>query len=353
MSSSFFKIGKINIGAGFSPLVIPEIGINHNGSLSAAKQMVDAAYRAGSRLIKHQTHIVDDEMASAAKTNIPGNADISIYEIMSSCALSEEDERELMHYTESLGMEFLSTPFSRAAANRLEDFGVKAYKIGSGEMNHYPLLDHIASFGKPMIVSTGMNDMAAVDKAVSILERRNVPYALLHTTNLYPTSPEMVRLGGMKTLADSYPDVPFGLSDHTLNNNACKAALALGAAIVERHFTDTEDRIGPDINCSMDEEDLVDLLQASREIPLMLGGKKGALPEEQVTIDFAFATLVTTADMKAGETFTKENLWAKRPGTGEIPAEEFEFVLGKKAAIDIKNDTQLTKIMIKDIVLPR
>lgn len=343
---SFF-IGDIEVGGLAEPLVIPEIGINHNGSLDVAKEMVLSAHRAGARLIKHQTHIVEDEMAGAAKKVIPGNADISIYEVMAGCALNKEEERELMRYTEELGMVFLSTPFSRAAAERLEDMGVKAYKIGSGEMNNYPLLDHVASFGKPMIVSTGMNDLAGIDKAVNILEKRGVDYALLHTTNLYPTTPGQVRLGGMQELMGGYPDVPVGLSDHTLNNNACIAAMALGAKVVERHYTDRMDREGPDIVCSMDENALRELLQAAEEIPQMLGGAKGALPEEQVTIDFAFATAVTIAPIRAGEIFTKENLWVKRPGTGEIPAEDYGKVLGKKAKRDIDLDVQLTWDMVE------
>ena len=185
-----FCIGDICVGDDKRALVIPEIGINHEGSLLVAKEMVSAAYRAGARLIKHQTHVVEDEMCQVAKQVIPGNSSDSIYDIMARCALSEEDEKELKEYTESLGMEFLSTPFSRAAAERLERMGVKAYKIGSGELNNYPLVEHIAEYGKPMIVSTGMNDIKSVAKAVNIMEKYGVPYALMHTTNLYPTKPE-------------------------------------------------------------------------------------------------------------------------------------------------------------------
>lgn len=348
MPYSNFKIGNIDVGAGCEPLVIPEIGINHNGDLKVAKEMVLSAYRAGAKLIKHQTHIVEDEMSHAAKNVIPGNANISIYEIMANAALSEDEEYELMQYTESLGMEFLSTPFSRAAADRLHRFGVKAYKIGSGEMNNYPLIEHIASFGKPMIVSTGMNSIGDIKKAIAILEKHDIPYALLHTTNLYPTKPEQVRLGAMQQMMSVFPGTIIGLSDHTINNNACIAAISLRAKIVERHYTDTMDRNGPDIVCSMDEKALGDLIRASREVPLMFGGEKKALPEEKVTIDFAFATLVTIKPVKKGETFTMENLWVKRPGTGEILAEEYNVILGKKAAVDIDNDTQLTRKMIEE-----
>lgn len=148
---SSFNIGDIRVGIGEEPLVIPEMGINHEGSLEVAKLIVDAAARAGARIIKHQTHVVEDEMSHAAKNVIPGNTDVSIYEVMERCALSEDEEYELMQYVESKGMVFLSTPFSRAAADRLYRFNVKAYKIGSGELNNYPLIKHIASFGKPKI----------------------------------------------------------------------------------------------------------------------------------------------------------------------------------------------------------
>ena len=342
------KIGNIQIGDGARPLVIPEIGINHGGSLQVAKEMAKAAHDAGARLIKHQTHVIDDEMAGAAKDILPGNADISIYEVMKRNSLNVEEELEYKRYVEQdLGMLFLSTPFSRKAAERLENFGVKAFKIGSGEMNNYPLLDLVASFGKPMIVSTGMNDLRSISKAVNILEKRGVEYALMHTTNIYPTRPDQVRLGAMQEMMKEFPGIPIGLSDHTTNNNACIAAIALGAALVERHFTDRMDRKGPDIVCSMDTQALRELLAAAREIPQMQGGEKKALHEEQVTIDFAFATAVTIKPIKAGEKFTKENLWVKRPGTGEIPAEEYPSVLGKISTSDIPADTQVKRSMVE------
>jgi len=341
-------IDGIRIAKDSTPLVIPEIGINHNGNLTTALEMVDSAKRAGAKIIKHQTHIVDDEMSSSAKKVIPGNADISIYDIMKNCALDEDEERELKTYTESLGMVFLSTPFSRAAARRLEKFDVKAYKIGSGEMNNYPLLEYIASIGRPMIVSTGMNDMQSVFKAVEILERKKVPYALMHTTNLYPTPPRLIRLGAMQQLMAAFPEIPIGLSDHSLNNNACIAALALGASLVERHYTDRKERTGPDIVCSMDERQLKELLEAAEQVPSMLGGEKESAAEEKVTIDFAFATVVSIKPIAKGEEFTDQNLWVKRPGTGAILAEHYQELLGKHASVDIKNDTHLDYTMIGD-----
>lgn len=337
----YIEIAGRKIGQDFPPLVIAEIGINHEGSLQVAKAMVDAAHRAGVEVVKHQTHIVADEMSAAAKKVIPGNANVSIYDIMERCSLNEYDELALKNYVESKGMIFISTPFSRAAAERLKKFDIPAYKIGSGECNNYPLLEHIAQFGKPVILSTGMNTIESVSKAVAIFDKHKVPVALLHTTNLYPTPIHLVRFGAMTQLHEAFPEKVFGLSDHTLNNNACLGAVALGASILERHFTDHMQRTGPDIVCSMDEQACKALISNSAEMALMRGGTKQPAKEEQVTIDFAFATVCTIKAIKKGDTFTKENLWVKRPGTGAILADKFESILGKVASRDLLNDTQL------------
>ena len=337
----YIEIAGRKIGPDFPPLVIAEIGINHEGSLQVAKEMVDAAHRAGVELVKHQTHIVEDEMSGAAKKVIPGNANVSIYEIMERCSLNEADELELKNYVESKGMIFISTPFSRAAADRLEKFDIPAYKIGSGECNNYPLLEHIASFGKPVILSTGMNTIESVRKAVAIFDKHDIPIALLHTTNLYPTPIHLVRFGAMTQLHEAFSDKVFGLSDHTLNNNACLGAVALGASILERHFTDAMQRSGPDIVCSMDEPTTKELIIASKEIWEMRGGTKKPALEEQVTIDFAFATVCSISSIKKGEKLSKENIWVKRPGTGKILAEHFNNLIGKFATRDIENDEQL------------
>ncbi|EKO7624111.1 N-acetylneuraminate synthase family protein [Campylobacter upsaliensis] len=338
------KIGKLIVSQNTSPLVVPEIGINHNGSLELAKLMVDSAARAGAKIIKHQTHIIEDEMCQAAKKVIPGNAKISIYEIMKKCALNEKDERELKEYVEKQGLVYLSTPFSRAGANRLEDMGVSAYKIGSGECNNTPLIKHIASFKKPIILSTGMNDIKSITQSVKILKDFEVPFVLLHTTNLYPTPPHLVRLHAMLTLQKEF-NALVGLSDHTTNNLACLGAVALGACMIERHFSDTMDRQGPDIICSMDENALKELIIQSEQMALMRGlnAKKEAAKEEQVTIDFAFASVVSIKPIKKGEILSEENIWVKRPSLGGIPAREFENILGKKALRDIECDSQLSK----------
>lgn len=340
-NNPFIEISGRKIGRDFPPLVIAEIGINHEGSLKVAKEMVDAAHRAGAEMVKHQTHIVEDEMSKAAKKVIPGNADVSIYEIMERCALDESDELDLKEYAESKGMIFISTPFSRAASERLKKFDIPAYKIGSGECNNYPLLEHIAKFGKPVILSTGMNTIKSVQKAVDVFNKHNTPLALLHTTNLYPTPAHLVRFGAMLQLHNAFPNNVFGLSDHTLNNNACLGAVALGASILERHFTDHMDRQGPDIVCSMDEQSCAELVKGSEEIWSMRGGTKEPSKEEKVTIDFAFATVCTIKSVSKGDILNEGNIWVKRPGTGKILAEYFKDVIGKKALRDIEEGEHL------------
>lgn len=337
----FMEIKNRLIGEDHKPLVIAEIGINHEGSLEIAKEMVDSAHSAGAEIVKHQTHIVEDEMSEEAKKVIPGNTNVSIYEVMKRCALNEEEEIQLKKYVEQKGMIFLSTPFSRAAVDRLERMNVPAYKIGSGECNNYPLVEYIASIGKPIIISTGMNDIKSIFKTVEIVEKYNVQYALLHCTNLYPTPARLVRLGGMQELQKTFPKAVIGLSDHTVNNNACLAATALGASILERHFTDSKGRKGPDIVCSMDPEELKQLIQGSAEIAEMRNGKKEAAKEEQVTMDFAFATVVAIKSIKEGDILTKENIWVKRPGKGEIKAEDYNLLLGKRARKSIILDQHL------------
>jgi N-acetylneuraminate synthase len=193
-----------------------------------------------------------------------------------------------------------------------------------------------------------MNNIKSIKKTVAILEKHNIEFALLHTTNLYPTPSCLVRLGAMTELQKEFPNTVIGLSDHTTSNLACFAATALGASILERHFTDNMDRPGPDIINSMDPTTLNELIIGSKEIAKMRGGKKEAAKEEQVTIDFAFATVVTIKPIKKGELFSKDNLWVKRPGTGEIKAEFFNEIIGKYATKDIEKDIHLTKDMIDD-----
>jgi sialic acid synthase SpsE len=335
-----FAISDRSIGREYPPLVIAEIGINHEGDIHKAFRMIDDAQAAGCECAKFQSHVIEDEMIP--NDVIPGNATESIWNIMERCALSEAEERRVKEYVESKGMIFLSTPFSRAAADRLHQMDVPAYKIGSGECNNYPLIEHIARFGKPIILSTGMNDVASVRPAVEIFRRYKVPFALLHCTSMYPTPYDKVRLGAISQLQNEFPDAVIGLSDHTLTNYTSLAAVALGASILERHFTSDKSWPGPDINISMNPAELADLIAGSRAIHSALGGTKEVLAEEQPTIDFAYACVVAIADIKPGETFTEDNIWVKRPGTGQILAVDYPRVVGQTATRSVKKHAQLS-----------
>ena len=327
------------VGLKHKPLVIAEIGINHEGDFKKAIRMVDDACAAGCECVKFQAHVIDDEMIP--NKVVPANAKVSIWDIMDRCKLSEEEDIKLKKYVESKGMIYLSTPFSRAAADRLKRMNVKAYKIGSGECNNYPLIEHIAKFGKPIILSTGMNDIKSITKAVLIFKKYKTPYALLHCTSMYPTPYEKVRLGALSDLKNKFPGVVIGLSDHSVGNYTCFGAVALGASILEKHFTSDKKWPGPDIPISIDPEELKQLIIGSNAIHDALGGNKTVLKEEQPTIDFAYACVVTIKDIKKGEKLTKENIWVKRPGTGEIKAVDFKKLLGKKVNIDINKNVQI------------
>ena len=334
-----FKIGDRMIGAENPPLVIAEIGINHEGSFEKAIRMVNDAHAVGCECVKFQSHVVDDEMIP--NDVVPGNTTETIWDIMKRCALSEEEEIKLKSYIETLGMIYLCTPFSRAAAERLRRMKVSAYKIGSGECNNYPLIKHIASHGKPIILSTGMNDLESIAPAVEILRQAGVPFALMHCTSIYPTPYEKVRLGGLGELAERFPDAMIGLSDHSLGNYTCFAAVALGARILEKHFTSDKTWPGPDISISIDPTELRELIQGSRAIHAALGGSKTILSDEKPTIDFAYACVVSIQEIQAGEKFSETNIWVKRPGTGEIKAVHFESLLGKTAKHHIASNTQI------------
>ena len=339
-----FLIGNRMVGDNHPPLVIAEIGINHSGDLNEAMALAEVAINAGAEVIKHQTHIVDDEMSFEAKKIVPPNSNLSIYDIINNCALSEQDEFELMNYVVSRGAIFISTPFSRAAANRLAKFDVPAFKIGSGECNNYPLVRHIAKFRKPIILSTGMNSIESIRPSVEIMRKAKIPFALLHCTNIYPTPHKLVRLNAILELKKEFPDAVVGLSDHTTSNYTSFGAVSLGASILERHFTDNMKRLGPDISSSMDINALQQLIEGSRIIFEALSGDKSALPEESATISFAFASVVAIRDIQPGEVLSEENIWVKRPSGGDFSAREFDELLGKIAKNKLINGYQIKKI---------
>lgn len=324
------------------PLVVAEIGINHGGDLDVAKEMVQLAALSGAECVKHQTHFLEDEMTDEAKSIFPPNADVSIWEVMQKNTLSPDAEIELMKYAETMGLIYISTPFSRSAADFLYDIDVPAFKIGSGEADNLPLIQHIASFGKPVILSTGMQSIQSICKSVSILQNAGLPFALLECTNLYPSPPEIVSLQGITQLREAFPEVLIGFSDHSIGPYMALASVALGACIIERHFTDSRYRAGPDITCSMDPAELRLIKDRSREIHAALKNPKQRTEPEEAVYRFARSSIVADRDLPAGHILTEPDIWARRPGTGEIAGYEFDNVLGQRLVKPMSRNAQLS-----------
>ncbi|HBV55904.1 MAG TPA: polyhydroxyalkanoate biosynthesis repressor PhaR [Rhodobacteraceae bacterium] len=335
------EIAGRKIGPNHPPLVIAEIGINHGGDLTVAKEMVRLAAGAGCEMIKHQTHIIEDEMTEEAKSIFPPNADVSIWHVMERCSLSQEDERELKRYSEELGMIWISTPFSRAAADFLEELDVPAYKIGSGEADNLPLIRHIARKGKPIIMSTGMQTIETLRASVQILEESGVEYALLECTNLYPSPAEIVSLRGVTDLKAAFPNAVVGFSDHSIGPEMALASVALGACILERHYTDTRYRKGPDIINSMDPSELRHIIDRSKEIWIAANNPKQRSSDEDSVYAFARSSVVADRDLPQGHVITEADIWARRPGSGEIAGFDFDKVLGKTLTRALVRNTQL------------
>lgn len=335
------QIAHRKIGPDEPPLVIAEIGINHGGDLKVARHMVTQIAQSGAECVKHQTHFVEDEMTDEAKSIFPPNANASIWDVMAQSALSADDEKALKAHAENLGLIYISTPFSRKAADFLADIDVPAFKIGSGEADNLPLIRHIASLGKPVIMSTGMQTIKTIQASVQILRDAGVVFALMECTNLYPSPPEIVSLKGVTELRQAFPDAVVGFSDHSIGPSMALASVALGACILERHFTDSRYRNGPDIACSMDPAELRFLLDRSREIHIALHNPKERTVPEQAVYDFARGSVVADRDLPAGTEITQIDIWARRPGNGEIPASEFDSVVGRHLRREVTRNTQL------------
>ena len=343
----FIKINKKKIGNNYKPFIISELGINHSGSLKIAKKMVDLSLKNGADAIKNQTHILDKEMVADAKNIKPSNANESIYDVIKKNYLKFEDEIKLKQYVEKKKSIYISTPFSIEAAIKLNDLKVKIFKIGSGECNNYPLIEKIAKFKKPIILSTGMNDLKSIEQSVKILEKNKTPYSLLHCTSEYPVKYKNIKIDQINLLKKKFPQALIGYSDHSLGIIPSIIAMSKGACIIEKHFTDTKNRKGPDIICSMDPDELKTLSEAAKIINVSKGYKNKITKIEKITARFAFSSVVTTKYIKRGEKLNKNNIWVKRPGTGDYLAKDFYKLLNKRAKIDIYPNKLIRKKHIK------
>ena len=341
------KIGKRIISKNSKPLIVAEIGINHFGSLKLAKRIVDSAKKSGAEAVKVQIHLPDEEMSEEAKRIKPGNSNTSIYKIITRNSLSLKEEKELKKYIEKKKLIYIATPFSYKAAKWLNDNNLKVFKIGSGECNNIPFIKYICSFNKPMIISTGMNNLETVKKTVRIVKKNKIPHAILHCINLYPTDYKYIRLGRLNKMNKIFKSSIIGYSDHSIGNTIPIAALALGAKIIEKHFVIDKNRKGPDVICSMDKTELKDLIAASIKIHEAFSSDKEIISEEDKTRKFAFHSVVSKIDINKNEILSWKNLTTKRPGIGDFPAYKIYDLIGKKAKKYIKKNYLIKKEYIK------
>ena len=333
------KVGNYIISENHPVLVIAEVGINHNGELKKAKEMVKVASECGAHVIKFQTHITDKEMIKSDIT--PGEiSDEKLYDIIERCELTDEEEKEVKEYADECGILFLSTPFSKEAVDRLEKLNIPAYKTGSGELTNLPLIEYITNKGKPMLVSTGMSTMEEIRETVNLIKRYGTPLILMQCTSTYPTKYEDVNLGAIEKLKIEF-EVNIGLSDHSIGIYTALGAIALGACIVEKHFTLDRNWPGPDQALSIEPQELRELVKGAKAIKQAMGSNKEIIEAEKPVINFARECVVAIKDIKAEDTLSIDNIWVKRPGNGEIPAKNLYKVLGKKVKVDIGYDEQL------------
>ena len=332
------RIGGREVGAGYPCFVIAEAGINHNGDVKLAAELVDAAADAGADAVKFQTHFPEHEMLRGGAT--AAYVGESLFDLLTRTALSQDAHVELRDRSAKRGIMFLSTPFSREAADFLETLGVPAFKTGSGELTHVPLQQHIARKGKPMIISTGMSTPEEIDRTVSAVRAIGTPFALMHCTSTYPTPYEHVQLDGIESLRKRH-GVPVGLSDHTLGSFMAFGAVALGANLFEKHFTISRSLPGPDQQGSMEPGELAEVVRGIRAIEQARGATKTIQPGEQDVRNMAHHSVVSLFDIPAGQVIRSDDVWAKRPGTG-IPAHQLGEVVGRVARRPIGKDALVT-----------
>lgn len=325
-----------------SVLIIAEAGVNHNGSKELAKKMVVEAKNAGVDYVKFQTfvpeNLVSKNAAKAEYQKETTGADESQLQMLKSLALREEDFVELKEYCKEVGVGFISTPFDLDSLDFLETLDMDFWKVPSGEITNLPYLEAIAHTGRKVIMSTGMCEIEEIQQAVEVLEKNGTKdIVLMHCNTQYPTPFEDVNLSAMKHIAD-VTGKEVGYSDHTIGIEVPTAAIALGATVIEKHFTLDKNMEGPDHRASLEPNELAAMVSAIRNIEKSIGdGNKKRSVSETANCAVARKSIVAKCDIKAGEIFTAENLTVKRPGTGISPMKWYE-VIGTKAERDYVED---------------
>ncbi len=339
------KIGNKVIGGDNPCFIIAELGINHNGDVDTAKKMIDAIVEAGADAVKAQTfkakEICDPHVEYTYETQGEKVTEKQL-DMFSRYQLEKEDFLELKNYCEKKKIIFFSTPQNISDLDLLMEVGVPLVKTGSDDLVNIPLINNYSKRGLPMIISTGMAYLSEIDKAVRTALKNNKELIIFHCVSTYPAADHEMNLRKIQTLQKQYLNCVVGFSDHSLGIYASLGAVALGAKVIEKHFTLDKNMRGPDHRFSIDSKELTDLVNGIRFIEKALGTSEiGPVENEMHMRDIAHRSIVAGRDIKAGESFTEENLIMKRPGTG-LPPELIYELVGKKAKHDIRYEKLIT-----------
>lgn len=345
MSTENFRIGDHEIGGGKRCFILGEVAQAHDGSLGMAHAFIDAIATAGADAVKFQTHIAEAESSLGEPWRVHFSPqDASRFDYWKRMEFSEDQWRGLKEHAERKGLIFLSTPFSNQAVTLLENIGMPAWKIASGELNNPILLDRIAETGSPILLSTGMGTFAEIDRAVNGLRSKACPVAVMQCTSSYPTPPEKLGLNLLAVYRERYA-CPVGLSDHSGTIYPGLAAAALGADLHEVHVTLSREMFGPDVIASVTTSEMAKMVEGIRFIE---SARANPIDKEAIAFEFEglrrifTKSLFVAEDLAAGTVLERRHLAAKKPGTG-IPAEQVGEVVGRRLVVDVKYGQMLTQ----------
>lgn len=338
------------IGAAYPCFIIAEAGVNHNGDMEMAHRLIDAAAEAGVDAVKFQTFnaskLVTQSASKAEYQQKTTDAEESQFDMLRKLELSPAQHYELAAYSQKRNVLFLSTPFDEDSADFLDELGVAAFKMSSGEITNLPFLEHVARKGKPMIISTGMSFLGEVETAVRVVKSTGYEnFALLHCVSNYPTRMVDVNLRAMHTLISAF-QVPVGFSDHTEGIEIPLAAVALGACILEKHFTLDRTLPGPDHAASLEPDELVEMVRSVRNVEAALGdGIKQPAADEQNSREIGRRSIVAARRLEAGTQITRDMVVMKRPGIG-LPASFLDYVVGRTLSTAVEADALIMLNML-------
>ena len=334
------RIGNRLVGPGQPPFIIAEACVNHQGDPDHAKRMVHVAHAMGADAIKFQLHLPEREMLRVVPAS--HNFEEPLWEILVKTDLSLDTHRQLKALCEQLGILYLCTPFSREAADLLDGLGVVAFKTGSGELTNLPMQEHIAKKGKPMIVSTGMCTEDEIRETVELITGLKTPLILTHCVSAYPAPYRITNLNLIPKYHERF-QVPIGLSDHSRGIYTALGAVALGACVIEKHFTLDRMQKGPDHPVSIEPDELAELVKGAAAVCQALGSERKIFKEEEQIVAWARESVVSEVPIRKGTVIGEGMVWVKRPSPGPngIPAKALRQVIGSVARRDIPKDTQL------------